>query len=101
MIQYCKPLFDRVLIEVIVDEIEPSKTGLILPLRKNEDAVVRGTIVSVGEGRWNEDGDGRIAPSVAVGDRVLFSKYGFDEVEIDGQKYMIGREDQLLAVVNK
>ncbi len=93
-----QPLFDRVLIEVIEEEEKQSKTGLIMPIEKKEDAILTGTVVAVGDGRWNEDGDERIALSVAVGDTVLFSKYGFDEVMIDEKTYLIGREDQLLAV---
>ena len=99
MIKKCTPLFDRVLVEIVVEEKKQSKTGLILPEEKNTD-VVQGRIVAVGDGRWNEDGDERISLSVKIGDIVLFSRYGFDEVEIDEKKYLIGREDQLLAVIN-
>jgi chaperonin GroES len=100
MTKKCTPLFDRVLVEIVVEEKKQSKTGLILPEEKNTD-VVQGRVVAVGDGRWNEDGDERISLSVKIGDIVLFSRYGFDEVEIDEKKYLIGREDQLLAVINK
>jgi chaperonin GroES len=96
----CIPLFDRVLVEIVVEEKKQSKTGLILPEEKNTD-VVQGRIIAVGLGRWNEDGDERIPLSVEIGDIVLFSRYGFDEVTVDEKKYVIGREDQLLAVINK
>lgn len=100
ILKKCLPLFDRVLIEVIDEQIQQSKTGLIIPPEKKEDAILSGTIVAVGDGRWNESGVEKIPLSVSVGDIVLFSKYGFDEIEIDGEQYMIGREDQLLAVMN-
>ncbi len=100
MIQKCTPLFDRVLIEILEIKKTPSTLGLILPVENTSNEILRGIIVSVGPGRFNEDGDERIPLSVAVGDIVLFSQYGFDEVDFEEKKYLIGREDQLLAVIS-
>lgn len=95
----CKPLFDRVLIMVTIPEQAPSKMGLIMPAPTQEQSIVTGTIIAVGDGRVDDTGRERIPLSVKVGDSVLFSKYGFDEVVLDEKTYFIGREDQLLAVV--
>ncbi|MEK9177062.1 MAG: co-chaperone GroES, partial [Patescibacteria group bacterium] len=59
----------------------------------------QGTVVAVGPGKWNEDGDRRVPVSVAVGNRVLFSKYGYDTVKINGVEYYVVAESNILAVI--
>ncbi len=98
MTHICKPLFDRILVELIETPSQSSISGIIIP-KTNDTPILQGTVIAIGDGRWNEDGDARIPVTVAVGDTVLFSRYGFDEVSIDSVLYYIGREDQLLAIL--
>jgi chaperonin GroES len=57
--------------------------------------------VAAGPGRWNEDGDGRVALDVKVGDVVIYSKYGGTEVKVDGEEYLILSARDVLAILNK
>lgn len=75
-------------------------SGIIIPDSAQEKPE-QGTVVAVGEGKWNEDGDARIPVSVSVGDRVLFSKYGFETVKIAGVEYYVIEERNILAVISK
>ncbi|MDZ7726423.1 MAG: co-chaperone GroES [Candidatus Campbellbacteria bacterium] len=95
------PLGDRVLIRPFTPEETESKSssGIIIPDTVSKERPERGTVVAVGEGRLDEDGEKRIPVSVKVGDTVVFSKYGFDELELDGDEYIIVREENILAVV--
>lgn len=96
------PLADRVLIKPITEEeMKKSASGIIIPDTVEKDRPERGTVVAVGEGRFDEDGERRIPLSVKVGDTVVFSKYGFDELELEGAEYIIVREENILAVVKK
>lgn len=91
-----KPLLDRIIIQTLEDETI-TKSGIIIPDNAKEKPT-KGKIVAVGDGKRNEKGD--IIPlSVKVGDVVLFKKYGPDEIEIDGQKYLIADEGDILAIV--
>ncbi len=93
-----QPLFDRVLVkpEESVDEKSPS--GIIIPDTARKEKPERGVVVAVGEGKRNEKGD--ILPlNVKVGDRIVFSKYGYDEVKIDDEEYYIVAESNILAVI--
>jgi chaperonin GroES len=60
-----------------------------------------GTVVAAGPGRWNEDGSGRVALDVKVGDVVIYSKYGGTEVKVDGEEYLILSARDVLAILNK
>lgn len=57
-----------------------------------------GTVVAVGPGKANDKGE-RAPMSIKVGDKVLFKKYGPDEIEVDGKKYLVGDEDDVLAII--
>lgn len=96
------PLSDRVLIRPLSEEElgTTSASGIIIPDTVSQEKSERGTVLAVGEGRWNEDGDERVPMTVNVGDTVIFSKYGFDEVELDGAEYIIVREDNILAIIS-
>jgi chaperonin GroES len=59
-----------------------------------------GTVVAVGPGRFNEDGDERVPMDVAVGDTVIYSKYGGTEVKVEGEDYLILSARDVLAVVS-
>ena len=91
-----RPLGDRIVVKPAQKD-EVSAMGIILPESSKGEAPSRGTVVAVGEGRY-DDGE-RVPMSVSVGDSVLFSKYGFDEVKIDGQEYYVLSESSVLAVL--
>ena len=92
-----KPLANRVFIEPLEEE-KITKSGIVLPDTAEREKPVRGKILAVGPGKMNEKGE-RIPVSVKVGDTVLFKKYGPDEIEIDGKKYLVGDEDDILAII--
>lgn len=94
-----QPLGDRVVVQPSSRE-EVSASGIIIPDTAKAEKPERGTVVAVGPGKWNEDGDERVPVSVKAGDTVIFSKYGYDEVKIDGQEYLILSESSILAVIN-
>ena len=95
-----KPLGDRVVIKPLSAEEAGtvSAFGIIIPDTAKEKPE-QGTVVAVGPGKY-EKGD-RIPVSVSVGDRVMFSKYGYDEVKIGGVEYYIVSESNILAVLTK
>ena len=91
-----KPLHDRVLIKVL-DSDEKTAGGIIIPDTAKEKPQ-EGEVVAVGKGKRLDNGN-VIEPDVKAGDRVLFSKYGGTEVKVDGQDYLIMREDDILGVL--
>ncbi len=91
------PLGDRVVVKPSPKE-ETSSMGIIIPDSAKQDAPSKGTVVAVGGGRY--DGDDLVRMTVKVGDTVLFSKYGYDEVKVDGQDYYILSESNVLAVLS-
>ncbi|MCL6573852.1 MAG: co-chaperone GroES [Bacillus sp. (in: Bacteria)] len=91
-----KPLGDRIIIELVESE-EKTASGIVLPDSAKEKPQ-EGKVVAVGTGRILESGE-RVALEVAVGDRIIFSKYGGTEVKYQGEEYLILRETDILAVV--
>jgi chaperonin GroES len=91
-----RPLNDRVLVQRMEEETK-TKGGIIIPDTAKEKPA-EGKIVAVGNGRLGDDGK-RIALEVKKGDRVLFSKYGGTEVKVDGEEYLIMREDDILGII--
>jgi chaperonin GroES len=90
------PLADRVVVAPFPKD-EATASGILIPDSANRDKPERGTVVAVGPGRYD---DGDLLPmSLVVGDVVLFSKYGYDEVKIDGKEYFILPESQVLAKI--
>lgn len=92
-----KPLGDRVVIKVVERE-EKTASGIVLPDTAKEKPQ-EGEVIAVGPGRY-EDGK-RVPLDVQVGDRVIFSKYAGTEVKYDNVEYLILRESDILAVVQK
>lgn len=92
-----RPLNDRVLVKRLAEE-EITKGGIIIPDSAKEKPA-EGKIVAVGSGKLNDKGV-RVAIDLKVGDKVLFSKYGGTEVKIDGEDFLIMREDDILGVVS-
>lgn len=91
-----KPLGARVLIETIEQE-EVTAGGIVLPETAKEKPQ-QGKVLAAGPGDRNEDGD-RVPMDVKVGDVVLFAKYSGTEIKMDGKKYLIMRESDLLGIV--
>ncbi len=90
-----RPLSDKVLVQP--SEAESQTSGGIYIPDSAKQKPQGGAVVAVGPGRVLEDGT-RAALSVAVGDKVIYSKYGGTELKLDGQEYMILDEDQIYAV---
>ncbi|MCF6290068.1 MAG: co-chaperone GroES [Desulfobacterales bacterium] len=91
-----RPLNDRILVKRLEEEAK-TKGGIIIPDSAKEKPA-EGEVVACGHGKLNDKGE-RIAPELKAGDRVLFSKYGGTDVKIDGEDYLIMREDDILAIV--
>ena len=91
-----KPLADRVLVKP--DEAE-QKTASGLYIASNaQEKPQRGTIVAVGAGKVNDKGE-RIPMDVKVGDRVLFGKYSGQNVKVDGEEFLVMREEDIMGVL--
>jgi chaperonin GroES len=92
-----KPLSNHLFIEALEEE-RTTKGGIVLPDTAEKEKPIKGKVLAVGPGKRNEKGE-TVPMSVKVGDNVLFKKYGPDEIEIDGKKYLVGDEDDILAVL--
>ncbi len=91
-----RPLNDRILVRRLEEE-EKTAGGIIIPDSAKEKPA-EGKIIAVGPGKLNDNGD-RVAMDVKDGDSILFSKYGGTDVKIDGEDYLIMREDDVLGIV--
>lgn len=91
-----KPLAGHILIEPLKEE--KKKGSIILPETVEKERSEKGKVIAVGTGRLGEDGK-RIASEVKKGDVVLFSKYGPNEIKIDGKEYLIAKEEDILAII--
>lgn len=92
-----KPLGDKVVVQLVEAE-EKTASGIYLPDSAKKKPT-EGKVISVGEGRTLDSGE-KNKLTVKVGDRVLFSKYGGNEVTVDGEDYTILDEDQIYAILN-
>ncbi|OGZ00117.1 MAG: co-chaperone GroES [Candidatus Liptonbacteria bacterium RIFCSPLOWO2_01_FULL_52_25] len=92
-----KPLSNHVFLEPLAEE-KTTKSGIVIPDTAEKEKPIKGKVLATGPGKVNEKGE-RVAMSVKVGDTVLFKKYGPDEVEIEGKKYLVGDEDDILAII--
>ena len=90
------PLNDRLLVKRTESE-EKSAGGIIIPDTAKEKPL-QGIVISVGSGKLSKDGVRRTL-SVGEGDHILFGKYSGDEVELEGTKHLILREDEVLAII--
>lgn len=92
-----QPLSDHVLIEPIKEE-EKTKAGILLPDTAEKEKPEQGKIIAVGPGR--KVSSGKIVPmSVKAGQKVLFTKYGPNEIKIEGKEYLIAKEEDILAII--
>lgn len=92
-----KPLGDRIVVKPLVAD-EVSKSGIIIPETVDKEKSEKGEVVVVGPGKLLENGS-RAPMSVAVGNKVMFKKYGPDEIKIDGVEYLIVDESDVLAII--
>jgi chaperonin GroES len=93
-----RPLHDRVIVECI-EEGEQKVGGIIIPDTAKEKPQ-QGKIIAAGKGRVEKDG--KITPlDVKAGDTILFGKYAGQEIKIDGNEYLIMREEEVLGVIEK
>ncbi len=92
-----RPLHDRILVQRI-EEGEQKVGGIIIPDTAKEKPQ-QGKVVAVGNGKVKDDGT-RVALDVKAGDHILFGKYSGQEIKLDGEEYLIMREDEVLAVLD-
>ncbi|KKR46869.1 MAG: 10 kDa chaperonin [Parcubacteria group bacterium GW2011_GWA2_40_8] len=91
-----RPLADRVVLELLAEE-QKTKSGIVLPDTIDKEKPEQAKVIAVGPGRFDE---GKLVPmSVRKGDTVLFTKYGPNEVKVDGKEYLIAEEKDILAVL--
>lgn len=92
-----EPLYDRVVIKPLSQE-EVTASGIVLPDTVDKEKPMQGEVIAVGPGRQLESG--QTGPmSVKVGDKILFTKYAPDEVEIDNEEYLVIEESKILGIV--
>jgi chaperonin GroES len=91
-----KPMADRLLVKPLEEE-EMTPGGIVLPETAKEKPQ-KGEVLAVGPGARDDEGN-RIAMDVSVGDKVLFAKYGGTEIKMDGDKLLILRESDILAIL--
>ena len=96
-VQSLKPLRDHIVISALGRE-EVTAAGIVLPDTANKEKPQEGEVIAVGPGKMSEEG--KVIPMhVKVGQKVLFSKYAPTEVEVEGEEYLILREDDVLAIL--
>jgi chaperonin GroES len=92
-----RPLHDRIIVQRL-EEGEQKIGGIIIPDTAKEKPQ-QGKVVAAGNGKVNDDGQ-RVPLDVKAGDVILFGKYTSQEVKLDGEEYLIMREDEVLAVID-
>ena len=92
------PLGDRVLVKPVSEDEKKSESGIIIPETIDKEKPQQGKVIAVGQGRITDDG--KVLPvNVKKGDTIIFSKYGPDEIKVDGEEYYILSESSILAVI--
>jgi chaperonin GroES len=91
-----RPLHDRVIVQRIEEE-EKTKGGIIIPDTAKEKPQ-EGKVIAVGPGKVLENGT-KVTPDVKVGDKILFGKYSGTEIKVEGEEYLMMREDDILGVI--
>ena len=94
-----KPLHDRVILRRIEDNVNQTAGGLFIPDTAKEKPQ-EGEVIAAGDGKYKEDGT-RQALDVKTGDRVLFGKYSGSEIKLDGEEFLIMREDEILGIISR
>lgn len=92
-----RPLHDNIIVKQYEEE-KITKSGIIIPETSKGEKKEQGKIVAVGKGRINDKGD--INPlEVKVGDKIIFNKYSPSEINIDGEEYLVMKENDVLAII--
>ena len=91
-----KPLNDRVLVKRL-EEVQVTKGGIYIPDTAKEKPV-EGKVIAVGPGKVNDQGH-RVPLNLKEGDRILFGRYAGSEIKVEGEDYLMMREDDILAVI--
>ena len=92
-----KPLSDHILIEPIKEE-EKTRTGILLPDTAEKERPEQGKVIAVGPGK--KDKTGKFIPlEIKPGNKVLFTKYGPNEIKVDEKDYLIAKEEDILAII--
>jgi chaperonin GroES len=92
-----RPLHDRILVRRLADGEQ--KSGAIIIPDAAKEKPQRGEVIAAGKGKVKDDGK-RVPLDVKRGDQILFGKYTSPEVKLDGEEYLIMREDEVLAVID-
>jgi|SRR5438309_1326882 len=93
-----RPLYDRIVVKRVESEAEKTHGGLYIPDSAKEKPQ-EAEVVAVGKGKRLEDG--KVVPlDVQAGDRILFGKYSGSEIKLDGEEYLIMREDEVLGILD-
>ena len=93
------PLHDRIILRRIEDNTEKTAGGLYIPDSAKEKPQ-EGEVIAAGAGKYKEDGE-RQSLDVKEGDRVLFGKYSGSEITLDGEEFLIMREDEVLGIIER
>ena len=92
-----EPLYSNVVIKPLAEE-EQTPSGIVLPDNADKEKPMQGEVIAVGPGKRMENGE--TSPvSVKVGDKILFTKYAPDEVELDDEEYLVIDEEKILAII--
>lgn len=92
-----EPLHDKVVIKPLSKE-EVTASGIVLPETVDQEKPMQGEVIAVGPGKFMKSGERR-PMSVKPGDKVLFTKYAPDEIEIDDEEYLVIEEEKILGIV--
>src|ERR1700691_624462 len=93
-----RPLYDRIVVKRIEGDVEKTSGGLFIPDSAKEKPQ-EGEVMSVGKGKRLEDG--KVVPlDVQPGDKILFGKYSGSEIKLDGEEFLIMREDEVLCILD-
>lgn len=92
-----KPLHDHVIIKPITED-EVTKSGIVLPDTVDKERPEKGEVVAVGDGKTLENGQ-KSPINVKVGDKVMFKKYSPDEIKVDGEEYLVIKEEDIMAII--
>ena len=93
-----RPLYDRIVVKRIDEGADKTPSGLFIPDSAKEKPQ-EGEVIAVGQGKRADDG--KLIPlDVKAGDRILFGKYSGSDIKLDGEEYMIMREDEVLGVLD-
>ena len=92
-----RPLYDKIVVKRMEEQEQRTASGIIIPDTAKEKPQI-GEVIAAGDGKLLNTGQ-VVAPKVKPGDKVVFNKYAGTEIELDGEKYLIMSEDEVLAII--